>query len=50
MQAGTNSFFTLVNCKRADLVVVSGETGKYVRTHADGYYNNDLLALPECPG
>lgn len=44
----TNTFYTLVNGKRADVGVVDGETGKYVRTYADGYYNDNLLALPEC--
>ncbi|WP_129557470.1 DUF3892 domain-containing protein [Bradyrhizobium sp. YCK136] len=45
---GTNTFFTLVSGKRADVGVVSGPNGKYDRTHADGYYNDNLLALPEC--
>ncbi|WP_375166828.1 DUF3892 domain-containing protein [Bradyrhizobium sp. CCGB20] len=34
--------------KRAEVGVVDGSNGKYVRTHADGYYNDNLLALPEC--
>ncbi|WP_347336787.1 DUF3892 domain-containing protein [Bradyrhizobium japonicum] len=49
IENGTNTFFTLVSGKRADVGVVSGPNGKYVRTHADGYYNDNLLALPECP-
>lgn len=49
IENGTNTFFTLVGGKRADVGVVSGPNGKYVRTHADGYYNDNLLALPECP-
>jgi hypothetical protein len=48
IEARTNTFYTNVNGKRADVGVVKGETGKYVRTYADGYYNNDLLALAEC--
>ena len=48
IESGSNAFYTQVNGKRADLGVVKGETGKYVRTYADGYYNNDLLALDEC--
>lgn len=44
----TNSFFTLVNGKRALVGVVNGPNGKYVRTHADGYWNDNLLALPSC--
>lgn len=48
IEAGTNSFFTRVNGKRADVAVVQGPNGKYVRTHADGYWNDNLLALVEC--
>lgn len=44
----TNTFYKLVNGKRADVGVVEGPNGKYVRTYADGYYNDNLLALPEC--
>jgi hypothetical protein len=49
MEAGTNTFITRVNGKRADVGVVNGPNGKYVRTHADGFYNDNLLALPEYP-
>ncbi|WP_370118456.1 DUF3892 domain-containing protein [Bradyrhizobium sp. USDA 329] len=49
IENGTNTFYTLVSGKRADVGVVNGPNGKYVRTHADGYYNDNLLALPECP-
>lgn len=48
IEAGTNTFYTMVNGKRADVGVVNGPNGKYVRTHADGYYNDNLLVLPEC--
>lgn len=36
--------------KRADVGVVR-EDGKrpYIRTHADGYYNDNLLSLGACP-
>lgn len=44
----TNTFFTLVNGKRANIGVVNGPNGKYVRTYADGEWNDNLLALPEC--
>jgi hypothetical protein len=50
IEANTNTFFTLVAGKRADVGVVNGPTGKYVRTHADGRWNDNLLALPECVG
>lgn len=45
----SNTFFTLVNGVRADIGVVDGPNGQFVRTYADGYYNDNLLALPECP-
>ena len=48
IEGRTNTFFTYVNGKRADVGVVQGPNGKYVRTHADGYYNDNLLALMEC--
>ncbi len=44
----TNTFFTWVNGKRADVGVVKGPNGDYVRTHADGVWSDNLLALPEC--
>jgi hypothetical protein len=44
----THTFFTRVNGKRADVGVVDGPNGAYVRTYADGVWNDNLLALPEC--
>ena len=43
-----HTFYTKVNNKRADVRVVNGSNGKYLRTYADGNYNDNLLALPEC--
>jgi len=48
IESGSNTFFTFVNSKRAEVAVVDGPSGKYVRTHADGYWNDNLLALMEC--
>ena len=44
-----DAFYTEVNGKRAYVGVVR-EPGKrpYLRTHADGYWNDNLLALTEC--
>ena len=39
---------SLVNGKRANVGVVNGPNGKYVRTYADGVWNDNLLALYEC--
>ena len=36
--------------KRSDVGVRNGEHGKYVQTHADGQWNNNLLSLIECVG
>jgi hypothetical protein len=49
IEAGTNTFYTSVGNKRADVGVVDGPTKKYIRTHADGQYNDNLLALSACP-
>lgn len=48
IEAKTNTFYTLVNGNRGDIGVVNGPTGKYVRTYADGQWNDNLLSLPEC--
>jgi Protein of unknown function (DUF3892) len=51
IEAGTNSFFVLDGRtgKRAEVGVVR-EAGKapYLRTYADGYFNDNLLALNQC--
>jgi hypothetical protein len=44
----TNTFYTRVNGKRADIGVVNGPNGDYVRTYADRVWNDNLLALAEC--
>ena len=48
IEAKTNTFHTYVGGKRADVGVVDGPNGKYVRTYADGKWNDNLLALNEC--
>lgn len=45
----TNSYYTMVQGNRADVGVVHGPNGKYLRTYADGRWNDNLLVLPECP-
>jgi hypothetical protein len=45
---GTNTFYTLVDGKRANLHVVKNNPD-YVQTVADGQWSNNLLALPRCP-
>ena len=48
IEDGSNTFFTLVNGNRANIGVVDGPNGKYVRTYANGKWNDNLLALFEC--
>lgn len=48
IEAKSNTFFTKVNGNRGDIGVVNGATGKYLRTYADGQWNDNLLSLPEC--
>lgn len=52
IEAGTNTFYVLDKRtgKRSDVGVVR-PTGRvpYLRTHADGYWNDNLLALDQCP-
>jgi len=50
IESKADTFHTMVNNKRADVLVVNGPTKKYLRTHADGVPNDNLLALPACPG
>ena len=50
IQAKTNTFYTLEAGKRADIGVVRGTNGDYLRTYADGQWNDNLLSLPECSG
>lgn len=50
IESHTNMFFTMVLGKRAEVAVIDGANGKYLRTHADGVWNDNLLALPECTG
>jgi hypothetical protein len=49
INAKTNTFYTQVGGKRADIAVRKGQHSSYVQTHADGQWNNNLLALDECP-
>ena len=44
----TNTFYTLVGGNRANVGIVEGQNGDYVRTYADGKWNDNLLALAEC--
>ena len=44
----TDSFYTNVNGKIAEVIVAKHEGRKYLKTTADGYRPDNLLSLPEC--
>ena len=48
INAKTNTFYTMVNGKRADVGVVNAVNSAYVKTYANGQWNDNLLALMEC--
>ena len=51
IKAQTNTFYVIDALgHRSDVVVVTPTDGRppYLRTYADGDWNNNLLALPEC--
>ncbi|CAN5523355.1 DUF3892 domain-containing protein [soil metagenome] len=49
INAGTNTFYVLEGGKRSNVGVVNPNDGRlpYLRTYADGYWNDNLLSLPE---
>ncbi len=52
IENGTDTFYVIDAAgHRSEVGVVNPGNGrrKYLRTHADGDWNNNLLALPECP-
>ena len=50
IEGKTNTFYTRAGGNRANVGVVNGQNGKYLRTYADGKWNDNLLSLPECAG
>lgn len=52
IEMNENTFFVLdpISRKRSEVGVVrSPGKAAYLRTHADGYYNDNLLSLDQCP-
>lgn len=50
INSGTHNFYVLEGGKRSEVGVVKPDDGRspYLRTYADGYYNDNLLSLPDC--
>ena len=49
IEGRSHSFFTLVNGRRANVIVAAHNGHKYIKTENDGVHPNNLLALNECP-
>jgi hypothetical protein len=45
LERGVDTFYTMVNGRRADVGVVHSGRGKHLRAHACGSCNDNLLAL-----
>lgn len=48
IQNGTDSFYTFVNGRKANLIVADHNGRKYLKTDADGYVPDNLLSLGDC--
>jgi hypothetical protein len=46
---GSNTFYVLRGEVRADIGVVSGQSGLFLRAHAGGNWTDDLVILPPPP-
>ncbi|MDB5808901.1 MAG: hypothetical protein JWN94_1023 [Betaproteobacteria bacterium] len=49
IKSKTHTFYTLVNGNLAEVGTHPGQTGDYLRTYADGKWDDNLLSLPQCP-
>lgn len=49
IESGKWAFYTLVNGRRAEVIIASHLGRKYLKTTADGDQPDNLLSLPECP-
>jgi hypothetical protein len=43
-----HTFYTMVNGRRANVIVAVHNCNKYIKTENDGEQPNNLLSLPEC--
>ena len=48
IKSKTDSFYTLVKNKRAEIIVASRNGREYLKTTADGLNQDNLLSLDEC--
>lgn len=50
IESGAGTFYVQSGGRRSEIAVVNAMSGKYLRTHANGQWNDNLLSLPECTG
>lgn len=50
IEGRSDSFFTLVNGREAEVIVAVHNGREYLKTTADGYSPDNLLSLAECRG
>ena len=48
IEDGSHTFYTLVNGKRSEVAIYDGPFSRYVRTQADGHWDDSLLSLGDC--
>lgn len=48
IESRSDSFYTMVNGRQAEIVVAAYGSRKYLKTESDGYAPNNLLSLREC--
>lgn len=48
IESRRESFYTMVNGRRAEIIVAVHGVRRYLKTDADGYAPNNLLNLPDC--
>jgi excisionase family DNA binding protein len=48
IDSGSRTFYTLVDGKRSDVAIYEGPFSRYVRTRADGHWDDSLLGLGDC--
>lgn len=48
IDAGTHTFHTLVDGQRSEVAIYNGPFSKYMRTQANGHWDDSLLALDDC--
>lgn len=49
IEKGKWTFYVIGGGKKVRVIIATHSGRKYLKTEADGFHPNNLLALPECP-